>query len=179
MLFLFFASGLFADKITAANKYVLASLLTRFVPQANRSLHNFNLHLNMRTLSRTPVWASWLPIWRNTSSMPTGPSRNTTWHQSGPNNIFQQNECRTFHISNSQSIPPARNERGEILLSSRVDTDFREGYERYRNAFERKRREKMEAQKQNQPSYLSSLWPFYHGPASTSTEGKAPRTKTS
>lgn len=180
MLFLFFASGLFADKITAAHKYVPIRLLTRFVPQANRSLQTFNLHLNMRKISRKPAWLSWLPIWRDaTATQSTGPYKNPTWYQREPRNAFPRNERRTFQISNPQNLPPARNERGEIVLSSRVNTEFREGYERYRNAFERKRREKMEAQRRTQPGYFSSLWPFYRGPASTNTDSKAPRTKTS
>lgn len=36
-------------------------------------------------------------------------------------------------------IPPANNPRGELIFSSRVDRGFRESYERYRAAFERKR----------------------------------------
>jgi Spo7-like protein len=36
-------------------------------------------------------------------------------------------------------IPPAANPRGELIFSSRVDKNFRESYERYRSAFERKR----------------------------------------
>lgn len=39
------------------------------------------------------------------------------------------------------SIPPASNPRGEIIFSSRVDKSFREGYDRYRLAFEKKREE--------------------------------------
>lgn len=56
-------------------------------------------------------------------------------------------------------MPPTQNERGEIIFSSRVDAEFRDGYERYRRAFERKRREKLEAQQQAQPSIWSS-WSF-------------------
>ena len=41
-LFLFFASGMHAERIRSANK---------FVPQANRSLRNFNMYLNTRTAS--------------------------------------------------------------------------------------------------------------------------------
>ncbi|KAF8992755.1 hypothetical protein BDQ17DRAFT_1286925, partial [Cyathus striatus] len=38
-LFLFFASGMYAEKIAYANKYV---------PHANRALRSFNIYLNMR-----------------------------------------------------------------------------------------------------------------------------------
>ncbi|WRT70455.1 uncharacterized protein IL334_007453 [Kwoniella shivajii] len=40
------------------------------------------------------------------------------------------------------TIPPSSNPRGELIFSSRVDKGFREGYERYRAAFERRREEK-------------------------------------
>jgi len=40
------------------------------------------------------------------------------------------------------TIPPSSNPRGELIFSSRVDKTFREGYERYRAAFERRREEK-------------------------------------
>lgn len=39
-------------------------------------------------------------------------------------------------------IPPTANPRGELIFSSRVDRSFRESYERYRAAFERKRQER-------------------------------------
>lgn len=38
-------------------------------------------------------------------------------------------------------IPPSANPRGKLIFSSRVDHAFREAYERYRAAFERKRKE--------------------------------------
>lgn len=37
------------------------------------------------------------------------------------------------------TIPPSTNPRGELIFSSRVDKNFREAYERYRSAFERRR----------------------------------------
>jgi len=39
-------------------------------------------------------------------------------------------------------IPPTTNPRGELIFSSRVDRAFRDSYERYRSAFERRREEK-------------------------------------
>lgn len=98
-LFLFFASGMHAERIRSANK---------FVPQANRSLRNFNMHLNTRI--------------RSAASSST--SSTSSW-----------------------SIPPAQNSRGELIFSSRVSPEFREGYERYRAAFERRRAEKMAAKR--------------------------------
>lgn len=94
-LFLFFASGMHAERIRSANK---------FVPQANRSLRNFNMYLNTRTTRRTT-------------------------------------------LSSSSSIPPAQNSRGELIFSSKVSPEFRQGYERYRAAFERRRAEKIAAKR--------------------------------
>jgi len=39
-------------------------------------------------------------------------------------------------------IPPSSNPRGELIFSSRVDRSFRDSYDRYRSAFERRREEK-------------------------------------
>lgn len=94
-LFLFFASGMHAERIRSANK---------FVPQANRSLRNFNMYLNTRT-------------------------------------------TRTATLSAASSIPPAQNSRGELIFSSKVSPEFREGYQRYRAAFERRRAEKIAAKR--------------------------------
>ncbi|PWN23152.1 hypothetical protein BCV69DRAFT_244670, partial [Microstroma glucosiphilum] len=44
-----------------------------------------------------------------------------------------------------QPIPPSSNPRGEMIFSSKVSLAFREGYERYRNVFERRRKEKLDA----------------------------------
>lgn len=40
-------------------------------------------------------------------------------------------------------IPPTNNPRGELIFSNRVDRHFKEGYERYRAAFERRREERL------------------------------------
>lgn len=44
--------------------------------------------------------------------------------------------------STISSIPHTTNPRGELIFSSRVDRSFRDSYERYRSAFERKREER-------------------------------------
>lgn len=55
-------------------------------------------------------------------------------------------------------IPPSTNPRGEIIFSNRVSPAFREGYERYRNAFERRRREKLEAAMREASWSWPSAW---------------------
>lgn len=98
------------------------------------------------------------------SAGPSGSTRN--------DRTYLRDGRRIFHMPNPQNVPPACNERGEMLLSSRVDTEFREGYERYRNAFERKRREKMESQKKKQSFDLGTFWPFQKAASSTPPESR-------
>lgn len=117
----------------------------RFVPQANRSLQSFNMFLNMRTVSRPAWYERW---W--SSSQEIQPERRI---------LFGHYGRRTRIFTGNTSVPPTKNERGEIVFSSRVNSEFREGYERYRNAFERKRREKLESKRRvaSRWSWLLSL----------------------
>ncbi|WFD48762.1 hypothetical protein GLX27_003433 [Malassezia furfur] len=163
MLFLFFASGIYADRITAAKN---------FVPQANRALWTFNMYLNMRTVSRPPRWLAPLLFWRKTAAPPSAtpshiPNENDT-ASLGPRRLFQRR-------TPIQPVPPTHNERGEILFSSRVHASFRDGYERYRNAFERKRKEKLEAQRRSRPSWFTYLWSTPAKPAPPASEKEAER----
>jgi len=72
------------------------------------------------------------------------------------------------------SIPPATNPRGELIFSGRVDKNFRESYERYRAAFERKREEKERAERRN--LWLSRLFFWRESPASSGLVSPAIRT---
>ena len=116
------------------------------------------MYLNMRTVRSWPSWITWISFLRGskaTSSTSTDerPAR-------GPYNTSGTRSTHTFQRrATMPKVPPTRNDRGEIIFSSRVDTEFREGYERYRNAFERKRREKLEAQRLASVTYRSR-WPF-------------------
>ncbi|EPT01201.1 hypothetical protein FOMPIDRAFT_1120828 [Fomitopsis schrenkii] len=139
-LVLFFASGMYSEKIGYANRYV---------PHVNRALRNLNMYLNVRQ----PPLRSKLPSFLNpftllfprptpTPSPPTIPARR------------RSPSPQTSRTKRSSSvpippIPPASNPRGELIFSSRVDRSFRESYERYRTAFERRRgeRERMEREK--------------------------------
>lgn len=158
MVFLFFASGIYADRITAANKYVRR--LTRFVPQANRSLRTFNMYLNMRTSTIQSPWFAWLPFGRapRKEALSGGPLAKPR-ASLGSARFVLPSTPRIFQRRGAgQPMAPTRNERGEIVFSSRVDAQFREGYERYRNAFERKRKEKLQAQRTSRAYWLSFLW---------------------
>ena len=56
-----------------------------------------------------------------------------------PSPSLTHHRLRTSATLPIPPIPPAANPRGELIFSSRIDKNFRESYERYRSAFERKR----------------------------------------
>lgn len=73
--------------------------------------------------------------------------------------------ARRQHIA---SIPPSNNARGELIFGSKVSPAFREGYERYRAAFERRRREKLsERQRRGWRRWWSSIFSRDVGPGAT------------
>ncbi|KAI5480580.1 hypothetical protein MNV49_000276 [Pseudohyphozyma bogoriensis] len=175
-LILFFATGMYSEKIAYAYK---------FVPQANRALRPFNIYLN----TRKPPWFNFSFL-RSAPTPPTPPphtitspplSRRTSASSTASNSSIgarslrrsspppsspqldaptpilrpaspplDQNSPVTRSISPSPPppvargvplapIPPATSPRGEIIFSSRVSAAFREGYERYRGEYERRR----------------------------------------
>ncbi|CAO1629225.1 unnamed protein product [Parajaminaea phylloscopi] len=170
-LFLFFASGMYAERIVAAN---------RFVPQANRALRPFNMYLNIRPPQKAPLWKRVLMPWalrdgataaaatttttsggvpvKRTSNPPTAPSPVGDAHLAAAS--MANPTIRRVQIP---PIPPSGNPRGEIIFSTRVAPTFREGYHRYRNAFERRRREKLEAVARETSWHW---WPAALGPGS-------------
>lgn len=164
-LFLFFASGMHAERIRSANK---------FVPQANRSLRNFNMYLNTRTASSTRWWSIRRLFRRRSHHNKPRPSSNAAETNSLTGKMDDAlNKGASVTRSSSRastnsstagftgtptggsstprralsSIPPSQNSRGELIFSNRVSPEFREGYQRYRAAFERRRAEKMAAKR--------------------------------
>jgi len=139
-LALFFLSGMYSEKIGYANKYI---------PHANRALRGFNMYLNIRQ----PPLRSKLPfslfsfLFPRTSPSPSPVSSPTLTPTSTPppGSTGQRRSPSPPRVSKRSSsvpiapIPPSSNPRGELIFSSRVDRSFRDSYERYRNAFERKR----------------------------------------
>jgi Spo7-like protein len=75
------------------------------------------------------------------------------------------------------SIPPATNPRGELIFSGRVDKNFRESYERYRSAFERRREEKERAERRSR--WLGKLLFWREMPAPPGLVAPAIRTVSS
>ncbi|KAJ7148628.1 hypothetical protein C8R43DRAFT_888797 [Mycena crocata] len=133
-LALFFASGTYSDKIAYANKYV---------PHANRALRSFNMYLNVRKPPlRSKIYFNPLAFFfpRPTDSPPSpihpssSRSSSRTRSSSPPPAIGSTSTSVPI-----PPMPPTTNPRGELRFSSRVDRAFREGYERYRANFERKR----------------------------------------
>jgi len=118
-LVLFFASGMYSEKIAYANQYV---------PHANKALRSLNMHLNVRKpplRSKLPVNPLSFLFPRPLDPQPASPSSPTATRAAASTTI--------------PTIPHATNPRGELIFSSRVDRSFRESYERYRAAFERRR----------------------------------------
>jgi hypothetical protein len=72
----------------------------------------------------------------SSSSSPSTTSRVASRSPSPPPVVRPRSASTTRPI---HTIPPATNPRGELIFSSRVDKNFRESYERYRSAFERRR----------------------------------------
>jgi hypothetical protein len=126
---------------TLAVRRHLPYLLTRYVPHANKALRSFNMYLNTR---KAPRGSSYNPLTyvfpratspsiSPSSSPPASPPRTPSPTRLGK---------RSPSSAPIPSIPPTTNPRGELIFSSRVDRSFRESYERYRAAFERKREER-------------------------------------
>ncbi|KAF9463202.1 hypothetical protein BDZ94DRAFT_1193143 [Collybia nuda] len=136
-LVLFFASGMYSEKIAYANKYV---------PHANRALRSFNMYLNVRKPPlRSKVYFNPLSFFFPRPDEPPLYSLSSSSTRS-----LSPHAPRSRSSSTSRpipTIPPAVNPRGELIFSTRVDKTFRESYERYRAAFERKREEREGAAK--------------------------------
>ncbi|KAJ7594108.1 hypothetical protein C8J56DRAFT_820476 [Mycena floridula] len=128
-LALFFASGMYTEKIAYANKYV---------PHANRSLRSFNMYLNVRKPPLRSKFFSPMSFFFPRESAGESPAASDS-RATSPRRPFPSVKSTAVPIS---PIPPSSNPRGEIIFSSRVDRNFRESYERYRAAFERKRQER-------------------------------------
>ncbi|KAJ7030826.1 hypothetical protein C8F04DRAFT_714126 [Mycena alexandri] len=133
-LVLFFASGTYSDKIAYANKYV---------PHANRALRSFNMYLNVRKPPlRSKFYFNPLSFFfPRPTEEPPSPTATSSAHS---RSVSRSQTSPPAIGSTSTSVPippmpPTTNPRGELRFSSRVDRAFRDGYERYRANFERKR----------------------------------------
>ncbi|KAJ3759846.1 Spo7-like protein-domain-containing protein [Lentinula raphanica] len=181
-LVLFFASGMYSEKIAYANKYV---------PHTNKALRSFNIYLNMRKppLRSKFQFRNWNPLSfffprpdpSNPSTVST-PNMQTPFRDSSrsstPNRGSGANSPRSSRspsptpskrsLSKSTSnmvpispIPPTLNPRGELIFSSRIDKNFRESYERYRAAFERKREAKEREERAARWRHKFWTWVFF------------------
>ena len=106
-----------------------------------------NMHLNMRTASapymRFIPFPFSLLFSSTTTSAPVRPSTRISATTGAPIPL--------------PSIPPTKNPRGELIFSSRVERAFRDGYERYRALFERRRAERYHQLRASQTG-LKGLW---------------------
>ncbi|EIW74066.1 hypothetical protein CONPUDRAFT_170351 [Coniophora puteana RWD-64-598 SS2] len=129
-LLLFFASGVYSEKIAYANRYV---------PHANKALRSFNMYLNMRQPPLRSRFSFLFKPWQLFFARPPADTHNIG-HQSRPSSPTKSGD-RNASVPISP-IPPTNNPRGELIFSSRVDRNFRESYERHRALFERRRDER-------------------------------------
>ncbi|KAL1760745.1 hypothetical protein FB107DRAFT_255907 [Schizophyllum commune] len=162
-LVLFFASGMYAEKIAYANKYV---------PHANRALRSFNIFLNVR---RPPLRTKFLSNPLSFLFERPDDDAATRPRSRSPSSARSKSPTGTLPIP---TIPPAQNPRGELIFSSKVDRGFREGYERYRAAFEKRRQEKERMERARR--WWGRLW-FWRKPppAPVPASGQpAPRSRT-
>ena len=110
----------------------------RYVPHANKALRSFNMYYNIRKPPLSSVFPfSLLPFLF--SRQPQSQTPSVTSRPSSPARLHSSSTSSSIPIS---PIPPTTNPRGELIFSSRVHPAFREAYERYRAAFERKREER-------------------------------------
>ena len=107
-----------------------------YVPHANKALRSFNMYLNVRSPPIQLPWSlrSLFPL-RSSDASPT-PQPLARGHTE---TASRDHGRRTTTIP---PIPPSTNPRGELIFTARVDKHFRESYERYRDAFEKRRSEK-------------------------------------
>lgn len=124
----------------------------RYIPHANRALRSLNMYLNVRQPPlRTKIpfspFSFLFPRTVPATSTPSTPT--ATSPLATP--LGQRRSPSPSRVSKRSSsvpiapIPPSSNPRGELIFSSRVDRSFRESYERYRNAFDRRREERERA----------------------------------
>ncbi|KAL7414755.1 Spo7-like protein-domain-containing protein [Mrakia frigida] len=170
-LLLFFASGMYAERIGYANRYV---------PHANRALRSLNMHLNMR-VQPTPLipfvpfpFSLLLPSaptppsgiqgppssssTRSSAAPPPSSSSSSTPTTSKPTKSTTSSTSLSNPLTLRASIPPTKNPRGELIFSSRVDRAFRDGYERYRGMFERRREERYRETRAGKGGLMGIWW---------------------
>ncbi|KIM85836.1 hypothetical protein PILCRDRAFT_347308 [Piloderma croceum F 1598] len=133
-LVLFFASGMYSEKIAYANQYV---------PHANKALRSFNMYLNVRKPPlRSTLRLNPLSFLFSRPPEPQSPSSPTRTAPTTTTTTATNTTTTTTTTTTIPPIPPTTNPRGELIFSSRVDRSFRESYERYRATFERRREER-------------------------------------
>lgn len=168
----------------------------RYVPHANRTLRSINMHLNMRRPPRTVQsflhFIPWLPR-SSSAAFAVNATRKSSEKDKTPTTSSETATARKDSLSSSAAssqsastnsapsvippIPPTNNPRGELIFSSKVDKAFREGYERYRAAFERRREEKMREQHARN-SWLRWVWGGGGGAGSVGLSGGATGVRT-
>jgi hypothetical protein len=92
------------------------------------------MYLNVRTQSTNPLRFLFPFLF---SDPATAATANTTAQATGKADPYGRNPTGPYPII--PPIPPSQNPRGELIFSSRVEKNFRERYETYREGFEKVR----------------------------------------
>ena len=122
---------------------------------ANKALRSFNMYLNVRPPPLRAPWPFSLffpsrapPEVHSPIPSPSQPTRGRT------NDSSAVSGSPGRRGTTIPPIPPSTNPRGELIFTSRVDKHFKESYERYRAAFEKRRDERVMAE----ASTTTKLW---------------------
>jgi len=120
------------NAVTSAE--LISSPAVRFVPQANRALRYFNIYLN--TKQRSSSYSLFNPLRLFYRNQPLSqPLSQASARSTSPRSGAARSQAIPL-----APIPPATNPRGELIFSSKVSAPYREGYEKYRADWEKKRK---------------------------------------
>lgn len=164
-----------------------------YVTHSNKALRPLNMHLNVRQARPTitsilsylqPLLPFSLYPETDTSTVtpPLRSPRSMLANGIGkgkPAGLTGGADTRRPSATIMAQIPPTTNPRGELIFSGRVDRAFREGYERYRAAFERRRVEKEREHNRMRWGKLGAWWygpsppPVRQAPVHEAADGRA------
>lgn len=152
----------------------------RFVPQANRALRYFNIYLNTKrpprkwSLNPLNLFRSSAALSSSTSTSPTPglarvPSSSglRTSRSRSPQSSSSSSSSSSFSAISSRNpvplapLPPANNPRGELIFSSKVSQHYRDGYDKYRSDWERRRQSTRKPELSYTAWLASFIFPSY------------------
>ena len=100
------------------------------------------MHLNTKTSTYPFSWLSRDASIRARSGRAQGSSPSSPTRTGSTSSDKLDRPTSPSNRQPLQALPPASNPRGELSFSSKVDPQFRDGYERFRSEWERRRQDK-------------------------------------